>query len=48
MAKGIGNLILQNISGKIGKNLVIKQYADGLLFQHTLIQPVAALPFTEI
>jgi hypothetical protein len=26
MAKGTGNLLLQNISGKLGKELVIKQY----------------------
>ena len=31
MAIGKGNLVLQNISGAIGKNLVIKQYADKIV-----------------
>ena len=38
MAKGTGNLITQNMSGKIGKNLVIKQYADKIV--------ISAYPWT--
>lgn len=31
MAIGKGNLVLQHISGMIGKNLVIKQYKDKIV-----------------
>ena len=31
MAKGNGNILLQNIRGRIGKELVIKQYANGIV-----------------
>ena len=31
MARGDGNLILQNMRGSIGKELVVKQYADKIV-----------------